>query len=694
MDISIIIVNYNVKEFIEQAITSIKKACKKLSYEIFIVDNASTDGSVELIKKKFPGVHLIANLDNKGFAAANNQALKKASGEYVLLLNPDTIVQEDTLHVILKFFEQHSDCGMVGCKILNPDGTLQLACRRSFPTPWIAFTKIAGLSKLFPHSKLFGKYNLTYLNENETCEVEAISGSFMFFRKQVIKKIGYLDESFFMYGEDLDWCFRIRDAGWKIYYLPEIKIIHFKGESSKKSDRDLILQFYKAMKLFVEKHYQHRYLHFPQWLLLAGIWLRASLSFLAKFLISILPGLIDFVLLNISMLIGIYVGVYLRRGFFPLESYLVVMLVYSTIWLICLLLTSSYSRSKFSTLRTIYGVVLGLLVNASLTFFFNQYAFSRAVVLIAGFVNLLLLAGWRFNLKLISRFKAFPFKKILGQVLLGRKALIVASEISGQKIAEKMNKSLHTGYEVCGIVSADKQTEFKEKTVVPYLGKVENLDSIIRQTQAKEIIFSTEHLPYDQILEIISHSRKSDVNYKMIPSSMDVIIGKASIEYIDDLPLVDIDYKLNRSTNIILKRSFDIIVSIFSILLTLPEFIYLKIVKRAKINRKKIYTLDSKQAKIFEFIGDNLSKRQTKIPTLWTVLQGKVSLVGSKIIEVSEKSGEKKQVELKPGITGLAQINKNNSGNHEDLDRYNLFYLKNYSVQLDIEIIIKTIFNV
>jgi len=370
------------------------------------------------------------------------------------------------------------------------------------------------------------------------------------------------------------------------------------------------------------------------------------------------------------------------------------MLVYSSIWLFCLLLTSSYSRSKFSSLRTVYGITLGLVFNASLTFFFNQYAFSRAVVLIAGFVNVLLLAGWRFNLKLISRFNAFPFKRILGQVLLGRKVLIVASEISGQQIAAKMNKSLHTGYEVCGIVSADKESELKEKQHVPYLGKVDNLDSIIQQTQAKEIIFSTEHLPYDQILEIISHSRRSDVNYKMIPGSMDVIIGKASIEYIGDLPLVDIDYKLNRSTNIFLKRFFDIIFSIFAIVVSLPEFIFLKIFKHAKIKKKRIYTLDSKQVNIFQFIGDNLSKRQVSIPTLWAAFQGNVSLVGSKIIEVNEKTDESKQIELKPGITGLAQINKNNSGDQEDLDRYNLFYLKNYSVQLDIEIIIKSIFNI
>ena len=175
---------------------------------------------------------------------------------------------------------------------------------------------------------------------------------------------------------------------------------------------------------------------------------------------------------------------------------------------------------------------------------------------------------------------------------------------------------------------------------------------------------------------------------------MDVIIGKASIEYIADLPLVDIDYKLNRSTNIILKRSFDIVVAIVAIIVTLPEFIYLKLFKHAKIIKRKIYSVDFNTVEIFEFDKNSLTKRQIKIPSLWSVLLGKMSLVGSKIIEVNERNNERKQVELKPGITGLAQINKSNSGTQKDLERYNLFYLKNYSVQLDIEIIIKSIFNI
>ncbi|MCU0644892.1 MAG: glycosyltransferase family 2 protein, partial [bacterium] len=362
MDLSIIIVSFNVKEFLEQAINSIKQSCRNIAYELFVVDNASRDGSVEFIQRKFPEAHLIANLENRGFAAANNQAIKLASGKFILLINPDTIVQEDTFSVILNFFDRHPECGMVGCKIMNPDGSLQLACRRSFPTPWVAFTKIIGLSKLFPNTKLFGRYNLTYLDPDQTYEVEAISGSFMFFGRAVIDKVGHLDESFFMYGEDLDWCFRTREAGWKIYYLPDTKIIHFKGESSKKSDKDLIIQFYRAMKLFVEKHYHNRYLHVPQWLLMVGITLRASLTFLARFFSSILPGLIDLLLINISVISGIYIRFQTLRY---LGLYLIVMAVYSVIWMCCLALVGSYSRSKYSSLRATYGVLIGLILNTS-----------------------------------------------------------------------------------------------------------------------------------------------------------------------------------------------------------------------------------------------------------------------------------------------------------------------------------------
>ena len=692
MDLSIIIVNYNVKEFLEQSIISIKKSCKNIQYELFVVDNGSSDGSVELLNKKFPEARLIRNIENKGFAAANNQAIRQAQGEYILLINPDTIVQEDTFSVIFDFFEKHPDCGMVGCKILNPDGSLQLPCRRSFPTPWVGFTKISGLSKLFPQSRLFGKYNLTYLDPDETYEVEAISGSFMFFRRQVLDDVGLLDESFFMYGEDLDWCFRTREAGWKIFYLPETKIIHFKGESSKKSEVDLTLQFYRAMKLFVEKHYHNRFLHVPQWLLMLGITLRASLTFLSKFLLWMLPGFIDYFLLNLSIILGIYIRFH---SLLPhLRFYSIVMVVYSMIWLLCLSLAGGYRRTNYSAIRAIYGVLLGLILNTSLTFFFNQYAFSRAVVLISGTLNMLFLGGWRFGLKIISRLHILTLKNFPGKSLLGRRALIVATADSGQRVAARLKKRLDTGYEVCGIVSPEEGQLDEQELEVPVLGNLKYLDAIIGQTHAQEIIFSTEQISYDQILEIIARTKKRTVNFKLIPSSMDVIIGKASIEYIGDLPLMDIDYKLNRPVNIYTKRVFDIVIAVFALILFLPEILFLKIFKNVKLKKKKIFTINSKQVDIHQFSSAILKNWQKKLPYFWSVLTGKLSLVGSEIIEVSDQHSPKSGIDLKPGLTGLCQINRSNAINSADCEQYNLYYLKNYSLILDIEIIIKAIFKI
>ncbi len=216
IDLSIIIVNYNVKEFLLNLLASLEKASKNISSEIIVVDNNSTDDSILSVKQKYPSVITIENEKNVGFGIANNQGLEIANGENILLINPDTLVKEDTLETMIKFLDDNGEVGMAGCKVLNPDGTLQLACRRSFPRPWVSFTKVVGLSKMFPQSKLFAKYNLTYLDENDSNEVDAISGSFMMLKKEVYEKVGGFDQDFFMYGEDLDLCYRIQQAGYKV----------------------------------------------------------------------------------------------------------------------------------------------------------------------------------------------------------------------------------------------------------------------------------------------------------------------------------------------------------------------------------------------------------------------------------------------------------------------------------------------
>ena len=293
MDLSVIIVNYNVRDFLENALTSVQQALRAMDGEVIVVDNASDDGSVEMVRRKFPAVSVIAGERNVGFAAANNVALRRAKGRHFLLLNPDTVVQEDTFQVIVRFLDEHPDAGLAGCTILNPDGTLQPACRRSFPTPWVAFTKISGLSTLYPRSRVFGRYNLGYLDPGGTYEVDAISGSFMALRREVYEQVGGLDEEYFMYGEDLDWCFKIKQAGWKVYYVSETRIIHYKGESVRRSDLDEVRTFYRAMRIFVDKHHGRGAMN--GLILRAGISVREWIAFLVKVARPMRAGAIDLV---------------------------------------------------------------------------------------------------------------------------------------------------------------------------------------------------------------------------------------------------------------------------------------------------------------------------------------------------------------------------------------------------------------
>lgn len=259
MDLSIIIVNYNTKQLTKQTLNSIYTKHYSFQYEVFVSDNGSTDGSIDMIKKEFPQVTLIENKKNLGFSKANNVAIKKAEGKYILLLNSDTIVENDCLEKCLEYMDKHKDTGALGCKVVLPDGKLDKACKRSFPTPANAFYNALKLDRLFPNSKRFGKYNLTFLDENKIHEVDCLVGAFMLVRREAIDEVGLLDEDFFMYGEDIDWCYRIKKAGWKIVYYPKGKIIHYKGGSSKKKNPRLIYEFYRAMYLFYNKHYKDRY---------------------------------------------------------------------------------------------------------------------------------------------------------------------------------------------------------------------------------------------------------------------------------------------------------------------------------------------------------------------------------------------------------------------------------------------------
>ncbi|MDR0612338.1 MAG: glycosyltransferase family 2 protein [Dysgonamonadaceae bacterium] len=287
MKLSIVIVNYNVKYYLEQCLDSVLKSVQNLETEIFVVDNHSSDGSLEYLIPKFSSVHFIGNEENAGFSTANNQAIEQAKGEYILLLNPDTVLGEDTLSKVCRFMDENKQIGAVGVKMLDGFGRFLPESKRGFPSPWNSFTKISGLARLFPHSKIFGGYHLRYLDENETHEVEVLAGAFMMLRKETIEKSGSLDNRFFMYGEDIDLSYRINQAGYSNFYFPE-PIIHYKGESTKKDIR-YVKHFHEAMLIFFNKHYPHSNRLF-KWTIQLTIILTGFMSAMRKIFIRTKSG--------------------------------------------------------------------------------------------------------------------------------------------------------------------------------------------------------------------------------------------------------------------------------------------------------------------------------------------------------------------------------------------------------------------
>ncbi|WP_145410975.1 glycosyltransferase family 2 protein [Paenibacillus xylanexedens] len=281
-DVSIIIVNYNTRELTLDCLASVYESLTSFQYEIIVVDNASHDGSVEAIRRGYPAVKLIANRDNTGFAVANNQGMDIAEGRYILLLNSDTVVQRNTLEIMVGFMDRHPEMGASGCKVILPDGSLDKACKRGFPTPSASFYYAFGISRLFPDQPKYNQYQLGHLSPDDEYPVDCLVGAFMLVRRETIDQVGGLDETFFMYGEDIDWCYRIKEAGWGIYYYPRTYIVHYKGGSARRKPLKITYEFHRAMWVFHRKHYARKYSMFMN----ASVWLGISLKFTLSLLRS------------------------------------------------------------------------------------------------------------------------------------------------------------------------------------------------------------------------------------------------------------------------------------------------------------------------------------------------------------------------------------------------------------------------
>lgn len=650
MKLSIIIVNYNVKEFLQNLIHSIEKAASNISHEIIIVDNASDDGSVDFIREKFPFTKLIVNNKNLGFSKGNNIGIAEAQGEYILFLNPDTLVSEDTFTKMIEFFETHPDAGLAGCKILNSDGTIQLACRRSFPGPWTSFCKVTGLSSIFPKSKLFARYNLTYLDENKTYEVDAVSGSFMMIKKEIYQKIGGFDEQFFMYGEDLDLCYRVQKAGYKVYYVHDSQIIHYKGESTRRSSLDETKFFYNAMHLFVKKHLSSSFI--IEIILRSAIGIREFFAFMGRRKLVILFLILDFLIFNLSL----FLSEKIYRSFsgwvgFPEETLLIIYTIPALIQIFVAAILGVYKKNTLSVLRSLAGLFAGFIILSSITFFFKQFAYSRAVVIINYVILLFTLTGWRIILKLF-----FNIGKKDGTS--AKRTLIVGVNKQAAQIADKLRAKKNDYHSISGLIGFSHADIGKKIESYEIVGSVDNISKVIEENKINEVIFSSEELSYNKMMSIVSTCQNQNVDFKLTGNNLDFIVGKTSVSILDDLSLIEINYNISNPVLKFIKNLFDYAFG-FLVLFFIYPFIYLIVKLTGRTSEFKSFIL--------------------KVPSIFS---GQVSFVGPKIVDT-----ENNLYLGKKGLTGFWYI-ENNEG--EDSEKLDIFYAKNQNVWLDLEILGKT----
>ena len=665
MKLSIVIVNYNVKAFLQQALDSLIKATQEIATEIFVVDNHSVDGSVDLVRLQYPQVKLIANTENLGFAKANNQALAQASGEYIWLLNPDTLVQEDTAETLIRVMASHPEVGLLGCKILNNDGTLQLACRRSFPTPWVSFTKLVGLAGLFPRSRWFGRYNLTYLDPEQSYPVEAISGSCMFMRRSAMEQVGTLDESFFMFGEDLDWCYRFQQHGWQVSYTAETSIIHYKGESSKVAAWDSLSHFYKAMDIFAKKHFSSGK-RFPlHWLLRGGIFIRYLLSMFSILGQNLSAYLLDLVGLLLITLIAIYLKF---DTFDVLNRYGVVLVVYLGTWMLAISSLGLYRSYKYSVSRSILAATFGFLINVTLTFFYNAYAFSRVVMLMSYVGALIWIPAWR----IIA-----ASRRTDNYELGSQRTLIIGDFKSASDIYSRLITNPGLGYTPMGIVTTEASEVSDERVV----GDLESLIALVQFHRIEDVIFSSDNFKLKRIFESLPQLGSLGVKIKLVPGNLSFIVGKSTVDNLQTVQFIDMDYKYFHAGARLAKRLEDLLIGLLLWLFARP---LQGLMLGRSASHAETITLFDRPWKIYAK-PDGQVNFWSNLGLLPLVIRGKLSLVGAPLDLLDKGWG------VKRGIFSLEAVRGGSKLSEEE--RYSLlnYYLHNHSVLLDLEIIIKAI---
>ncbi len=647
--LSVIIVNYNVRHFLEQCLLSVREAVAEIDAEIYVVDNNSVDGSQAMVKENFPEVNLIESQKNLGFSKGNNLAIRQAEGEYILLLNPDTVVEESTFKKCIDFMDARPKAGALGVKMLDGEGRFLPESKRALPTPWVSFYKIFGLSRFFPKSKKFGKYHLGYLNKDENHEVDVLSGAFMMIRKECLDKIGLLDEAFFMYGEDIDLSYRLTQEGYKNYYFSDTKIIHYKGESTKKGSLNYVKVFYNAMIVFARKHFSRNRQNIFIFLIHLAIYFRAFLAVGSRVIRRISFPLIEALMLY-GAILGIkeyweYIHKLQKNGRpYPEEFDYLAAPIYTLVFISFLWIAGGYKKPfRVKPIQT--AALSGFVAIATVSYIFPEINFSRMIV---GLSSVALAGIALINRNIVNYWNTGSFFFTEENK---RRVVVVGMDEEVERIKKLIRSELIYPVVIEGSVSLDKM---ESTTLTDWLGTVSQLDEIVKIYKVDEVIFANQSMSTEQIISIMSSIQRTNLSYKIVPPGADYLIGPNVIHASRDGH--SIFYSLDLREVKFRKRLFDVFGSLALLFLFPILFV--------------IYP------------NPLLAFRN-----LWRVILGKYHLVG--YIEDNPPG----LPELKKGVLNMLH----RAGDVPEslthflwLDRY---YARSYSPELDWEILLKGIRN-
>ena len=553
MRVSIIIVNYNVKFFLEQCLHAVRRAGHGLPLEVIVVDNCSTDGSLPYLQTRFEEVVFIASNSNMGFAKACNLGLQQAKGDYILFLNPDTLLAEDTLEVCLDFFKTHADAGALGVRMIDGAGHFLKESKRAFPSPVTSLFKLFGLARLFPHSRVFGRYHLGHLDVHKDHEVDVLAGAFMMIKKEVLDQVGAFDEAFFMYGEDVDLSYRIQQAGYKNYYLAQTEIIHFKGESTKRGSLNYVRMFYSAMSTFVKKHYGgskalvfNAAIHF-------AIWLRAALAAAGKLVKWMGLPVMDAVLILFSFWLvkEVWLVAVKPQLHYPSLLLLILFPAFTLAYLTVAYYAGLYDRQyKPSNLvRSTFIATLALLALYALLP--EHYRFSRGIVVFGALLAFAFISSLRRLLVKTGVLQQTAEKP-------DRPSLLVAGTIQEYKEIKQLlqHHGLHT--QLIGRLSVD---EDREGAIAP----LEEANTLATALNARELIICTGRLSYKKSIRFIQTVRPP-LRLRFHAAGSCSMVGSDSSTSSGAALSAEASFHLSRPTYRRLKRLVDVLFALLFLL--------------------------------------------------------------------------------------------------------------------------------